>query len=193
MAVHDLSPLVVALSLMPVNARQLPQAVPSYNPRRRVMRDFGGDSNSGPTLDKAGKSSILELERPPKSLQPPLSPAPAANLRITPKTHSRKASLGSAATLDTGSVLSVANTTAASTVTGGMSKAAAAAEASQQAHARALEATKATELQLAKRGVTTHVPMLQDPSKRPYLVRAFLCFPFLFLGDNLFGVANLCT
>ena len=149
---------------MPVNARQLPQAVPSYNPRRRVMRDFGGDSNSGPTLDKAGKSSILELERPPKSLQPPLSPAPAANLRITPKTHSRKASLGSAATLDMESVLSVANTTAASTVTGGMSKAAAAAEASQQAHARALEATKATELQLAKRGVTTHVPMLQDPS-----------------------------
>ena len=70
-----------------------------------------------------------------------------------------------------GSVLSVATPTTTTTATGGgMSKAAVAAEAAQKAHEVALEATKATARQLAQRGVTTHVPMLQDPSRRPYLV-----------------------
>ena len=161
---HDLSPLVVALGLTPVNPRQLPHAVPSYNLRRRVTRDFGGDSTQGPTaLNKDGKSSILDLERPPSlplSLeQQPSLAAAAAAVRST---------LGG---VGMGSVLSVATPTTTTTATGGgMSKAAVAAEAAQKAHEVALEATKATARQLAQRGVTTHVPMLQDPSRRPYLV-----------------------
>jgi hypothetical protein len=91
-AVHDLSPLVVALGLKPVNLRQLPHASASHNPRRRAIRDFGDSSDrahggggssqgSGVTAAEAGGSSphLLASPRSPQARRLPLQPKAEAH------------------------------------------------------------------------------------------------------------------